>query len=151
MKCIGFVVLLLVMTACQPASSHAVEKPFVEMTFDAALAEAKRADKVVMVDFFTTWCPPCKQLDRVTWKDPEVIEWLGQNSVALKVDAEKDVELAKRFQVNAYPTLVFVDGAGKEVERLLGFYDGPAFLAKARGVRERADRKASIDKVLEKQ
>jgi thiol:disulfide interchange protein len=146
--CVALVSLVL---ACQPAPSPSTEKPFVSLTFDAALAEAKRADKVVMIDFFTTWCGPCKKLDRVTWKDPEVVKWLGEHAVAMKVDAEKNVELAKRFQVNAYPTMVFVDGGGKEVERLLGYYEPPAFLEKARGLRERADRKAAIDKVLEKQ
>ncbi len=123
---LGPALLLLFMPAFAPATS--IEGPFVELSVEAAVAEAKRTDKLVMIDFFTTWCGPCKRLDRITWKDPAVVEWLGKHAVAMKIDAEKDVELAKRFKIVAYPTMVFINGAGKEVNRIRGFVDGPTFL-----------------------
>ncbi len=131
--------LVLCVPTCAPVS--AVETPFVELSFDAALAEAKRANKIVMIDFFTTWCGPCKKLDRITWKDPKVVAWLGQKCVALKVDAEKNRDLAQRFKISAYPTLVFVSSAGKELDRLRGFRDGTQFLSE---VRELASGKDSL-------
>lgn len=123
-----FAALLLSVPTCARVTA---EGPFAEMSFDAALMAAKSADKIVMIDFFTTWCVPCKQLDRVTWKDPKVVEWLGQKCVALKVDAEKDVDLAKRFKISAYPTIVFVKADGKEIDRLIGYRDGAKFLSEA--------------------
>ncbi len=125
--------LLLCVSTCAPVSAASpastMEAPFVEISFDAALAEAKRANKMVMIDFFTTWCGPCKRLDRITWKDPKVVEWLGQKCVALKVDAERNRDLAQRFKISAYPTLVFVNGEGKELDRLRGYRDGAKFLS----------------------
>lgn len=109
----------------------APERPFSDLTFEAALAEAKRSEKVVMIDFFTTWCGPCKKLDRTTWKDPKVVEWLAAKCVALKIDAEKEAPLAKRFGVMGYPTILFVNSDGTELDRLVGYRDGAKFLEEA--------------------
>jgi len=111
--------------------SIAVEGPFREATFEEALAAAKAEEKVVMIDFFTTWCAPCKQLDETTWKDAGVVAWLDENAVALKLDAEIEVDLAKRHEVIAYPTILFLGPDGQELERLLGYRTAEVFLKEA--------------------
>ena len=114
-------------------ASHAVaqDSPFQTITFDKALAQAKKSDKVVMIDFYTTWCVPCKQLDNTTWKDDSVVKWLRQQTVALKIDAEKEPKLASRYRVNAYPSMVFVAPDGKEKGRIIGYRDAQRFLKEA--------------------
>jgi thiol-disulfide isomerase/thioredoxin len=107
------------------------EGPFQDLTLDQALAAAKRDGKVVMIDFFTTWCVPCKKLDKVTWTDPEVLKWLGEKTVALKMDAEKEVEAAKRFNVSAYPTIVFIKADGSKIDQIVGFKEPKEFLSVA--------------------
>src|SRR5574341_850532 len=111
--------------------SFAPEEPFRELGFDAACTAAKAENKVVLIDFFTTWCPPCKKLDQVTWKDESVLAWLRSKTVPLKVDAEENEELARRFRVDAYPSLVFVQPDGKELGRIVGFRPPEEFLAQA--------------------
>ncbi|MGA1058689.1 MAG: thioredoxin family protein, partial [Phycisphaerales bacterium] len=103
-----------------------------------AAAEAARDGKMVFLDFYATWCPPCRRLDAVTWKDPDVVAWLEANAVPLKIDAERNPGLAERFMVEAYPTLVFLDPNGREVLRLLGFRDPASFLAAAKTARANA-------------
>lgn len=71
-----------------------------------------------MIDFFTTWCPPCKELDETTWTDARVIEWLGQHTVPLEVDAERAPTLAQHYGIASYPTLLFVRPDGSEIERI---------------------------------
>jgi len=117
---------LLAALVLAPAA-HA-EGPFVELTFEEAVAEAKASERLVFIDFYTTWCGPCKQLDKTTWKDAKVIAWLGEHTVALKIDAEQQVELAKRFEVRAYPSLVFVEASGEVKGRIVGYRDATAFL-----------------------
>lgn len=104
------------------------EAPFHDVDFDTALARANAEDKVVMIDFFTTWCGPCKKLDATTWTDAKVVEWLGENTIALKLDAEVETELAQRFEVTAYPTMVFVGADGDAVARMVGYVDAAGFL-----------------------
>lgn len=113
--------------ATQPASGPAAEA-FVAMSFDEAVVRAKAESKVLFVDFFTTWCPPCKLLDATTWKDTAVADWLRTRTVALKIDAEKNRELAQRFEVSGYPTLILIRPDGTVIDRFSGYLDARAFL-----------------------
>ncbi len=100
---------------------------------EQACAEADRdGRRVVVVDFFTTWCGPCRQLDQVTWPDPAVSAWLKAEAVFLKVDGEKDEALTKAFRVSAFPTILLLRPDGTELDRLVGYRTAPAFLSDAK-------------------
>ena len=122
----------LIFAASLAVANSTAEGPFQEMTFDQALAAAKKDGKVVMIDFFTTWCGPCKRLDKVTWADAGVQKWLAEKTVPLKMDAEKEVELAKRFEIRAYPTIVFVKTDGSKLDAIVGFKPPEEFLGLAK-------------------
>jgi TonB family protein len=96
-------------------------------SFDEALNIAGQEHKIVFVDFFTTWCGPCKMLDKDTWQNPSVIALLREKTVALKVDAEKNAALASRYGVNAYPTLALIRPDGTLIDSLVGYRDAPTF------------------------
>jgi thioredoxin-like negative regulator of GroEL len=118
--------LLLAALSCSPASDA-----FRTLTFDQAQTAAQEEKKVILIDFFTTWCMPCKKLDETTWKDEGVAKWIGEHCVALKLDAEKNVELAKRFHVEAYPTVLLLKADGSVIDSLVGYKDAKEFLASA--------------------
>ncbi len=70
-----------------------------------------------MAEFYTDWCNWCRRLDSDTFSDPAV---RGESTqlVALKLNAEKGgSELAARYGVDSYPTMVFFDSRGNEMER----------------------------------
>src|SRR5689334_17909830 len=96
--------------------------PFRAISFDAASKAAAAENKLVFIDFYTTWCGPCKMLDEQTWTDKKVGQLVGEKAVALKLDAEKEgVDAAKRYKIDAYPTLLLLKPDGTEVDRLVGF------------------------------
>ncbi|MCF7797262.1 MAG: thioredoxin fold domain-containing protein [Lentisphaeria bacterium] len=98
--------------------------PWVQGGFDEALAKAKTDDsKLVMIEFSTDWCSWCKRLDAQTWPDPKVIEVAQQHLIPIEVDAEKGdgIELAKKFRIGGYPTMVFLNAEGEEVDRIPGY------------------------------
>jgi thiol-disulfide isomerase/thioredoxin len=107
------------------------EGPFQDLSVEPALVAAKRDNKIVMIDFFTTWCGPCKKLDATTWKDPEVLKWLGEKTVALRIDAEKEKELAAKHRIKAYPTMLFLKPDGSEMDRIVGYKGPKEFLSQA--------------------
>ena len=100
---------------------------FQSLRFEAALKQAELERKIVFADFYTTWCGPCKKLDQETWKDPAVISLLREKTIALRIDAEKEPELASRFKVNAYPTLALIRPDGTLIDSLVGYRDAPTF------------------------
>lgn len=108
-------------------------------SFDDALAQARASSKPVFIDFFTTWCPPCKKLDKVTFPDPAVKAELAR-MVALSIDAESPAgrPLAQRYKVTAYPTLVVLDPVGREVGRIVGFKEPAVLVGLIQDIRDRA-------------
>ncbi len=74
-------------------------------------AKVMDADKPVLVDFFATWCGPCKRLAPVL---DEVAQEVAGKAYVYKVDIDQSPDLAASFRVNSVPTLIlFEDGAVK--------------------------------------
>lgn len=103
--------------------------PFLALTLDQALARAAKEKRVVFIDFYTTWCGPCKMLDTTTWKDEKVIALLKQKTIPLKIDAEKEAALSKKYGINAYPTLLLLKPDGSILDRMVGYQPPERFTA----------------------
>lgn len=74
--------------------------------------------KLVLVDFFATWCGPCQMLAPVI----EELSTSDNSFDIVKVDIDADRDLAIQYEIEAVPTLIiFKDG--KEVDRAMGFLD----------------------------
>ena len=89
--------------------------------FDGALAEARSANKRVLVDFSADWCPPCVAMKHDVWPHPQVARAVEAGYVALLVDADRDTVLAARYGVSAIPTVLLLDADGRLVARNDGF------------------------------
>lgn len=124
--------LLTILFLISFSLSTFAQSPFYSLDFDKACLKAKEEKKVVLIDFFTTWCGPCKKLDATTWKDKDVINWLEQNTIALKIDAEKEESLAERYKVSAYPTIAIISPEGKLLDSIVGYREPTAFLSNAK-------------------
>jgi thioredoxin-related protein len=117
--------------ACSPASDDF----WYDGNLDQAIAAAKQDDTLVFVEFNTEWCSWCRRLEAETLTDPEVRRELDA-MVALQLDAEKEGKQdAERFGVESYPTMVFLDPSGEEVERIVGYLPPDKFLAEVRRIR----------------
>ncbi|MDG2423236.1 MAG: thioredoxin domain-containing protein [Phycisphaerales bacterium] len=108
------------------------EPPFLDLTYPEAIKKAGEEKKQVFIDFYTTWCGPCKMLDRTTWKDKAVQAWLLENTIPLKIDAEKQKDLARKLKIRGYPTMVFIHPDGAMGGRLVGYRDAKKFLSEAK-------------------
>jgi thiol-disulfide isomerase/thioredoxin len=130
---VGWLGLFIVCGTAAAAMAKADDGPFRDLPLDRARQAATDGGKrLVLVDFYTVWCGPCKKLDETTWKDKQVRDWLSSEAICLKVDAEKDIPLAEKYRINAYPTVLLLRPDGAEIDRLVGYRDAKTFLADAR-------------------
>jgi thioredoxin 1 len=96
---------------------------FEKMTFEKAIKKAKSTGKLIFIDVHTSWCGPCKEMAATTFQDSEVGSLFNKRFINLKIDAEEDNDgplISKAYTVSAYPTLLFVNGEGKLVRKLIG-------------------------------
>jgi thiol-disulfide isomerase/thioredoxin len=103
-----------------PARVHI---PFIEgKPFAEVLRRAKAEDKPVMLDVVAAWCGPCKIMDQTTFSDPAVVTWSKKNVIPARVDAEKGEgrRIAARYQSYSYPTVLFLNADGNEIDRIVG-------------------------------
>lgn len=121
------VCLLIGLTA---KSQEFVGVNFIKENLSLAKTKATSKDKLIFVDAYTTWCGPCKMMDRKTFKDPTVVEFYNDNFINLKMDMEKGIGpvFAQKHGVRGYPSLLFINAAGELVHRSLGFQDSNRFL-----------------------
>jgi thiol:disulfide interchange protein DsbD len=91
--------------------------PWIEGTFERGLAQAKESGRKLIVDFWATWCGPCRSLDEWIWSDAEVAALLNAGYVGVKLDADLEKDLVSRFHVEGYPTMIVLDSSGKEIKR----------------------------------
>lgn len=148
MKKTIFILLLAFLTS---ASSNAQKINWV--SFQQALALQKKNPKKIMMDVYTNWCGPCKMLDRNTFQNKEVVDYVNKHYYAVKFNGEGDDvidyktnsftnpnynpananrrnsahELTRYLQVSAYPTIVFFDDKGDVIAPIRG-YQSPSQL-----------------------
>lgn len=94
------------------------------------LALGKAENKLVMVDVLTEWCKWCIELDNKVYAKPEIYEFANANMISYKIDAEKGegVDFAKKYKIAGYPSILFLDGNGNEVDRIYGYVPAKDFL-----------------------
>lgn len=114
MKKIGLSLLLLFSLFNGKLFAEGIK--FENLTFEEALNKAKETDKLIFIDFYTEWCGPCKKLAAGPFTYPEVGAYYNAQFINLTYDAEKEgLEVAKKYKVSSYPTLMFIDGDGQMI------------------------------------
>jgi thiol-disulfide isomerase/thioredoxin len=123
-------IIMMAVMVTLTLSSFAQGIKFEHGTFVEALAKAKAENKLLFVDFYTSWCGPCKKMSKTIFPQEEVGTFFNKNFVSLKIDAEKGEgpEIAKKFEVKSYPTMVFINTDGTEAKRMVGAAPDGSFL-----------------------
>lgn len=115
------------------------------LSWQQAKEKAKKENKYLLVDCFTTWCGPCKYMSSTIFPQEKMGDFFNKNFVNVKVQFDKtkddneevknwyaDAEsMSKEFNVRAYPTFLIFSPQGELVHRIVGGGEADDFIAKA--------------------
>jgi len=108
--------------------------------FDKGLAKAQAEGKVLVVDFYTDWCHWCKEMDKQTYSEKNIIKYASDKLIMAKLNAEtekkykfKEAEYSGRqlsqiFGVTGFPTTAFVKSNGELITAVSGFISPEKFI-----------------------
>ena len=101
----------------------------------AATEMAEENSTLVFVEFYTDWCSWCRRLESETLTDRNVRQEL-EKFVSLRLNAEGNgAATAEKFGVESFPTMLFLDASGEEVERIVGYLPPDKFIDEVRRIR----------------
>ena len=126
MKSTFILLIALLSTFCLQAQTAINFEPG---KWESILSKAKETDKIIFLDAYASWCGPCKRMSKDVFTHAEIAPFYNDNFINAKIDMEKGEgpELARKYQVRAYPTLLYIDGNGEVVHQALGYHDPKQF------------------------
>jgi len=104
---------------------------FFHGTWEEALQQAAKEEKLIFVDAYAKWCGPCKRMAKNVFTQQSVGDYYNENFINMKIDMEEGMGLTFRrdYPVRAFPTLMFIDDKGEIVRKEVGAKQVPGFIA----------------------
>ncbi len=114
---------LLVILAVTAFADDDAAPPKAAYVTDFAKAKelAAAGNKPIIVDFYTDWCTWCKKFDKEVLTDQKAIDFLGNEVVFAKINAEVDTNVSKAYKIMGFPTFLLTNASGEEIDRIAGY------------------------------
>ncbi|MBC8884079.1 thioredoxin family protein [Flavobacterium piscinae] len=96
---------------------------FIDNNINSALEKSQIENKLIFIDFYTTWCAPCKRMDKEVFTDYTIQTFFNENFINLKINAETELgkKISPKYEVEAFPTFVFIDSEEKMIYKIVGY------------------------------
>jgi len=129
MKKIGLSILMTFLVLNVFSQGISFEKATLEEAFEIA----KKENKLVFIDCYTSWCAPCKGLALDVFPQEKVGTVFNEKFISLKKDMESEEgkKIAEKYDIHSYPTLLWLDAEGVIQHRYIGFLIAEELIAAA--------------------
>lgn len=125
---------------------------FQELPFKDLVSKAKKENKIIFIDAFTSWCGPCKMMEKNIFTKKSVGDYYNANFINARFDMEKGEgrDIAAKYGVRSYPTYLFLNGDGEVVSQNYGYMEESMFVAMAQNINSPNNKKGSLKELFEK-
>lgn len=89
--------------------------------YDTGIKMIKEQNKKGFLHFYTDWCTYCKIMNKQTFVDPKIIDYLNNNFVSIRVNADKQKDVAKKYGVSRFPSNWFIAEDSTSLSNQPGF------------------------------
>ena len=118
---------MLPFIACLLLSGNALAQIQMLHSYDLARSIAGKTGRLILLDFWASWCGPCKDMDQQLWQSPD-IQKLSKNFVGVRIDVDLEKTLVTRYQVKSIPRVIIISVNGDIVWDQKGFDNAENFL-----------------------
>ncbi|GAB4123920.1 MAG: hypothetical protein Fur0027_01820 [Raineya sp.] len=102
---------------------------FYKGSLEEALQKAKKEERMLMINFYAAWCSSCRKMKTETFSNVRVYTFYKSHFINIALNIEKEGKsLAEKYQVEAFPAMVFVDANGNVLQKVIGFKNVDDFL-----------------------
>lgn len=121
-------------------------------TWKEVKQKATAENKLIFIDFYTSWCAPCRKMTLNVFPLQTVGDYYNTNFINYKIDAEKGegIQLAKKYGVASYPTFMFIDADGNLMHRASAYLEENAFIELAKIANDPSKRFAPLENEFNK-
>ena len=120
MKIIKFVMLLFFCLSVFLSTSYAGQG-IKWYSYKNGMIAREKNEKKVFIHFWTSWCGYCTKMEKKTFNDPRIIDYLNKNFIPIKVNAEKEKNIAVTYNVKGFPDNWFIAEKGKKIANQPGY------------------------------
>ena len=130
--------MLLLALVLATAGAEAQVK-FETQSTDAVRAMAVKEGKLVFIDLYASWCPPCKMMERQVFSRKDVGQFIGERFIAAKYDTDEATgkELMKKYGSGAIPLYLIFDTDGNLLGHIQGAAPADKLMAEIRKILKR--------------
>jgi thiol:disulfide interchange protein len=120
----------LVILICSYILCYSQNVLFKTISLEEALELSNKEKKPVFIDFYASWCGPCKLMDKKTFSNEEVATYMNTNFINIKIDVDDKAssKVVNELNISEVPTFIVMDSQKKVIKRLKGYYSDKKFL-----------------------
>ena len=122
--------IALLVVGCEPKDSENISSGIKwGNNLDSAFDIASKSNKLIMIDFMAEWCPPCKEMDKITFSNTNIIK-KSNEFIPVRIDVDKHKDIAEEYNGNArkyggigIPNILFLDKEKNIIRQIVGFHN----------------------------
>jgi len=97
--------------------------------YDEGMALGKKEGKKILINFYADWCGYCKKMNREIFTQSEPADFINQNFVPIRLNADIEQQLAEAYRVSGLPTTWFLDKNGEGILNIPGYLPKEMFMS----------------------